>query len=114
MSTPLNRVIHVLTEHRELDIMHRRAGRDARPLKGGAYGHGDAHKYCPLGRCGTRPGGYHQGSYREDQTRSRKITAWRKYKAASNRAYLEESVYGQSKYETDAMVHEHSGVQHDR
>ena len=91
MSAPLA-IMRVLTEHRELDNMHRRAGRDARPNE--VKKHADAHKYCPLGRCGTRPGPYKGGSAEEaKQTRTAKITTWRKAKAQRNRAYLEEKVY---------------------
>ena len=94
---PLNTQLSMLTEVAEIDTMHRRAGRDARP-KGGPYvKHADAHKYCPLGRCGTRPGAYHAGQGQSPDRRSAKITAWRKAKAQANRRYLEEKVYGQSK-----------------
>ena len=98
MSAPLA-FLQVLTEHRELDIMHRRAGRDARPLKDGPYGkHADAHKYCTLGRCGTRAGPYSLVPASPVQYgRPAKITAWRKAKAQANRAFLEERVYGHTK-----------------
>ncbi len=95
MSAPLS-VIGILTESWNFDIMHRRAGRDAVPRR--RYNaHADAHKNCPLGRCGTRPGPYGAGSYPTIRGRSAKITAWRIAKARANRAYLEEEVYGQSK-----------------
>ena len=93
MSAPFGVVISILTESWEFDIMHRRAGGDARPRTGG-YGHGDAHKYCPLGRCGTRPGPYGKSTATVAANhRSAKITAWRIAKAKANRAYLEREVY---------------------
>ena len=92
MSAPFGVTIQILTEHRELDIMHRRAGRDARPTK--VVRHADAHKYCPLGRCGTRAGPYTGGHQTDYQSKIEKIIAWRKAKARKNRAYLEEHVYG--------------------
>jgi len=92
MSAPFGVAVMVLTEHRELDTMHRRAGRDARPWE--VKKHGDAHKFCPLASCGTRPGGYRGGSEENPRGRSAKITAWRKAKARKNRAFLEEKVYG--------------------
>ena len=88
MSAPLNRLL-VLTESWKFDIMHRRAGRDAAPQ---VNKHADSHKYCPLGRCGTRPGPYSGGSAKSNP-RKEKIIAWRKAKARANRAYLEEHVY---------------------
>jgi len=90
MSSSLN----LLTEHRIFDTIHRRAGGLARP--GGYTQHADSHKYCPLGRCGYRPGAY-EGGYTKvgyQTSRSTKITAWRKAKALANRRYLEETVYG--------------------
>ncbi len=84
-----------LTFHLVFDIMHRRAGREARPRE--VDRHADAHKYCPLGRCGTRPGPYNAGSPAKVRGRSAKITAWRIAKARSNRAYLEEFVYAKSR-----------------
>ena len=86
MSAPLA-FIRVLTESWEFDIMHRRAGREARPQRE-ANAHLDAHKNCPLGRCGTRPGGYHTGQSGAISQRSRKITAWRKKKAKTEWSYL--------------------------
>ena len=57
--------------------------------------HADAHKWCPLGPCGFRKGPYRfEEGHREFQTKTAKITSWRKAKAARNRAYLEEKVYG--------------------
>jgi len=94
---------YVLTESWIFDTMHRRAGGDTRPLaKGGPYGHSDAHKYCALASCGfgSRP------VYTEPNPksiRSTKIIAWRKAKAAKNRRYLEEHVYG--KRPVAEMVH---------
>ena len=82
-----------LTSHAEFDILHRRAGRDARPR---IVLHADAHKYCPLGRCGTRTGAYSQSSGGPAEWKTAKIVAWRKAKAVANRAYLEEHVYDQS------------------
>ena len=103
MSAPLA-FLWVLTEHRDLDTMHRRAGRDARPKKDGPYGHGDCHKYCEGYSCGTRQ---RAGSPRNQrQTRSTKITAWRIAKARSNRAYLEEHVYGT---QTELLGHDPGG-----
>ncbi len=81
-----------LTDLWKFDRMHRRAGRDAAPQKE-ANRHGDAHKNCPLGRCGTRPGPYGEGTRQTIRGRSAKITAWRIAKARKNRAYLEERVY---------------------
>ena len=92
MSAPLNRC-SILTEAWELDIMHRRAGRDARPV---GKTHADAHKYCTLGRCGTRPGPYSGGHTKDHGTRKETIIAWRKAKARANRAYLEEEVYAKA------------------
>ncbi len=92
MSAPLTLPFYALTAVFDFDTMHRRAGGDERPPKGGWYGHGDAHKNCPLGRCGNRPGAYSQGAS-PYQRRSGKITAWRKAQAAANRQYLEEYVY---------------------
>ena len=96
MSTPLF-FVRVLTEHWQFDIMHRRAGRDARPYHGDRkrFKHGDAHKYCESLSCGfaRRPStakGWTQS------IRSSKITAWRKAKARANRAYLEEFVYAKA------------------
>ncbi len=97
MSAPLM-YVRVLTESWDFDIMHRRAGRDAAvPEK--VSQHADAHKYCPLGRCGTRPGAYHERAHPALSSRSQKITAWRIAKAQANRRYLEERVYAQSKAE---------------
>ncbi len=90
---PLN-YVYVLTESWDFDTMHRRAGRDARPK---VTPHADSHKYCALGRCGTRPGPYQGGSAQDYKTQKEKILAWRKGKARANRAYLEEKVYGSSK-----------------
>ena len=93
LSLPLSML--VLTESWELDIMHRRAGRDARPK---VVKHADAHKYCETGRCGTRPGPYASGRAPFDHRgKTAKIIAWRKAKAARNRTYLEENVYGHTK-----------------
>ena len=88
------RVRHLvrLTDLWKFDMMHRRAGRDAAPQKEVDV-HADAHKYCPLGRCGTRPGPYNEGPNRSLLGRAAKITAWRIAKARKNRAYLEEYVY---------------------
>ena len=91
---PLN-VLLVLTESWDFDIMHRRAGRDARPK--GYVIHADSHKYCPLGRCGTRTGPYTSGRAENNFGKKAKIIAWRKARSAQNRAYLEENVYGRSK-----------------
>jgi hypothetical protein len=96
MSAPLNASVMLLTEHWKLDIMHRRAGGMLAAPAGGRP-HGDAHKNCPLGRCGTRPGPYHEGTTRTFPGRSQKITAWRIAKARANRAYLEEFVYAREK-----------------
>ena len=78
-----------LTSVLAFDILHRRAGREARPPYGG---HGDAHKYCEGYSCGRRSRAGQSSS--EPRNKSQKITAWRKAKAAQNRAYLEEEVYG--------------------
>ena len=94
MRVPL-KFMDILTEHRILDIMHRRAGRDERPPYWRSH-HGDAHKYCPLGRCGSRPGPYHADRRYPTFGRSAKITAWRKAKAYANRRYLEGKWYGHS------------------
>ncbi len=83
----------VLTEAWAFDTMHRRRV-GCRRRKEGPYGHSDAHKYCPLGRCGTRPGTHHERANKTLPTRSAKITAWRIAKAMKNRMYLEEEVYG--------------------
>ena len=100
MSAPLNMpFIFVLTEAREFDKIHRRAGRDARPTEVSV--HADAHKYCPLGRCGTRPGPFATEPSRP-KGRSAKITAWRIAKAKANRAYLEERVYARTEKPTQA------------
>jgi len=96
MSAPLNYCL-ILTEAWDFDIMHRRAGRDGVTRQREVDKHADAHKYCPLGRCGTRPGPYATGAPRAFQGRSAKITAWRIAKAKANRAYLEERVYGKPK-----------------
>ena len=89
--SPLMNNYLVLTESWDFDTMHRRAGGVLAP--GGK--HADAHSWCPIGSCGARPGSYRGGSARETyQTRSQKIVTWRKAKAARNRAYLEEKVYG--------------------
>ncbi len=96
MSAPFG-FVGVLTESWDFDIMHRRAGRDAVPQVPWKRRnpHADAHKNCPFGRCGTRPGAYHGGEVSAFQGRSAKITSWRIAKARANRAYLEERVYGQ-------------------
>ena len=95
MSAPLARAfaIMVLTESWDFDSMNRRAGGTSRPQK--EVGHGDAHKYCPLGRCGTRAGPYSTAASAQNW-RSRKIVAWRKAKAQANRRYLEEYVYAKA------------------
>ena len=91
------RIVSILTESRDFDTMHRRAGGNARPLKGGPYGHGDAHKYCQGYSCGTRP--RPKFPFADTKSfRSQKITAWRKTKARANRAYLEEKVYAKTKH----------------
>jgi len=95
---PLNvRHLVSLTDLWKFDRMHRRAGGEAAAPKVGE--HADAHKNCPLGRCGNRKGAYADStSSSSDWTyRSRKITAWRKAKAYANRAYLEEKVYDHEK-----------------
>jgi len=89
-----------LTELWKFDKMHRRAGRDA-GLRRKVSHHADAHKNCPLGRCGTRPGPYAQNTGWGTNKRSSKITAWRKAKARENRAHLEENVYGREKSPRD-------------
>ena len=91
---PLNRGWHLLTEDERVDTLRRRAGRDARP-QDKVTKHADAHKYCPLGRCGSRAGPY-QGGYSPVHPKTQRIIAWRKAKAAKNRAYLEEHVYATS------------------
>jgi len=86
----------VLQEHADFDMMHRRGG-GTRALQYGYLGrraHADSHKYCPLGRCGTRPGPHSGGSQTNNKTQ--KIVTWRKAKALANRAYLEENVYGKT------------------
>ena len=102
LKLPVDARIWILTESHAFDTMHRRAGRDERPKKENP--HADAHKYCPLGRCGTRPGAYAKGpsSFADRQNRTSKITAWRKAKAQANRRYLEEHVYAKPK--ADAVV----------
>jgi len=100
MSAPFGVSVMVLTEHWELDKMHRRAGRDARPSSE-VRKHADSHKYCPLGRCGSRPGAYEGGYQTRWETKTEKIVRWRKAKAAANRRYLEEHVYGKA----TEMVH---------
>ena len=97
MSAPFE----LLTEAWIFDMIHRRAGGTARPWR--MVQHADAHKYCPLGRCGTRPGAYARAGPEDHpawSTRSAKITAWRKAKALANRRYLEEYVYGDEKKES--------------
>jgi len=75
-------------------MMHRRAGGEAAGLWRTPK-HADAHKYCQIGRCGTRPGPYTGGRSADHAgSRSEKITSWRIAKARANRAYLEENVYG--------------------
>ncbi len=101
MSAPLALPFWALTAVLEFDRMHRRAGGEAASSKDGPYGHSDAHKNCPLGRCGTRPGGYHSSSTGQVSIRSAKITEWRVAKAKANRAYLEEHVYGKPKKARD-------------
>ena len=93
MSAPSG-YLWVLTESWDFDTMHRRAGRDDRPKKGGPYGHGDCHKYCAGYSCGTRSRSSSKGV--PFTSRSAKITAWRKAKARANRAYLEERVYAKT------------------
>ena len=93
MSAPLKCRMSYLTSHADLDIMHRRAGREARPK---VTRHADSHKYCTLGRCGTRPGPYAGGHTEGIHGKTAKIVAWRKAKAQSNRRYLEEKVYGKN------------------
>ena len=89
MSAPLNYGTRsLLTSEEETDILHRRAGRDVRP-KEGYRRHADAHKYCPLGRCGNRPGAY-EGRYHISRTKTEKIIAWRKAKAYEARGKREE------------------------
>ena len=85
--------LNLLTEHFFFAIIHRRAGGTCPPVR--MVPHADSHKYCPLGRCGTRPGPYEGGVAKDYKgaTKFQKITAWRKAKALANRAYLEENVY---------------------
>ncbi len=90
-----------LTSLWKFDKMHRRAGRDAAPQRR-SRPHADAHKNCPLGRCGTRPGAYSSGAHPPQARKSAKITAWRKAKQNANRAYLEEKVYGRSQTDREA------------
>ncbi len=86
-----------LTFYQIIVNMHRRAGRDARPLKGGPYAHGDCHKYCAGYSCGNRK---RDSSPRGQPAsgRTAKIVAWRKAKALANRAYLEEHVYAKTQF----------------
>ena len=95
MSAPFGVSVLILTESWNFDIMHRRAGWDAATPRR-EVGHADAHKYCPLGRCGTRPGPYNAAAKGPVRGRSAKITAWRISKAKANRAYLEEHVYAKA------------------
>jgi len=105
MSAPLN--VRILTESWNFDIMHRRAGGDARPQRGGPYGHGDCHKYCQGYSCGKRQ--RPQFPFSDPKSvRSAKIIAWRKAKAAANRAYLEENVYGKTNELLGRQSHEHN------
>ncbi len=88
--------IFILTEHWDLDTIHRRQGGD------GGCGwnpkrsiHGDNHRYC-TGNCSGRGAGTSSGGnawVSKDKYKQRKITAWRKARAAKNRQYLEEYVY---------------------
>jgi len=92
MSAPLN--VRLLTEAHDFDMMHRRAGGEAAPGKGGAYGkHGDAHKYCEGYSCGVRQRPKYPFQNKKS-FQSSQIVRWRKAKARANRAYLEEFVYG--------------------
>ena len=87
------RPFDLLTEHWNFDMMNRRAGGLDRP--GRLNRHADSHKYCSLGRCGTRPGPYEADSTKGWQKTpwKAKVTSWRKAKALANRRYLEEYVY---------------------
>ncbi len=75
-------------------MIHRRGG--GMPVPPKENRHADSHKYCPLGRCGTRPGPYEGGSKETYPRKKEKIIAWRKAKAYANRAYLEEMVYAKT------------------
>ncbi len=85
----------VLQESWDFDTIHRRAGGHG-PVQEGYKKHADAHKYCPGLSCGVkrRPATTAQGPI---SIRSAQIVAWRKAKAAANRRYLEENVYGRTK-----------------
>ena len=97
MSAPLNRATEYPFDKLAEEWYNAQAGREGRaPHVGGYRKHADAHKYCPYGRCGSRQGPY-AGSHQTGPTRTQKIVAWRKAKAAQNRAYLEEHVYGHKK-----------------
>jgi len=95
MSAPSPLPFHALTAVFFFDKLRRGEGREA-PTQRKVSRHADAHKYCPLGRCGSRPGAYQGGHKEVFQSRSAKITAWRKAKAQANRRYLEERVYGKA------------------
>jgi len=85
---------YVLTESWRYDSMNRRAGGiDAHRM----VAHGDSHKHCQIGcgRSSRDATGQTRGRFAsKDVYVQRKITAWRKARAAANRAYLEENVYG--------------------
>ena len=102
MSAPLKWQMSYLTSDAEFDILHRRAGRDARPK---VVAHADAHKYCPLGRCGNRPGPYAGGNQESGTRKVQKIVSWRKAKAAENRRYLEEKVYARTERKEPPVVY---------
>ena len=89
MSAPLKiENMVTLTCRVSFDILRRRAGRDARPTE--YVKHADSHKYCPLGRCGTRTGPYTGGGAKDYLTKTQRITKWRKQKALTYAIFLEE------------------------
>ena len=98
MSAPLNRQHEYPFDKMAENWYNAQAGREGRSSPVGGYKkHADAHKYCPFGSCGSRPGPYRGESSRSVPNRSAKITAWRIAKAQANRAFLEEHVYGRKK-----------------
>ncbi len=85
--------VHILTESWDFDKMHRRGGGAPALPDRRRFQHGDNHRYCQGNCLGRREGQASYGARKGPwvplaQWRQERITAWRKAKAMSNRAYL--------------------------
>ena len=84
--------IKLLTEHWTFDMMHRRGGGTPGLDIRRRFAHGDNHRRC-TGNCGQSSARGAGGFVTPSRWQQQKVTAWRKAKAAKNRAYLEREVY---------------------